>query len=268
MPELPEVETIVRGLRRHVEGRRIENVEFRWARTCAGDPDSTVKELRGQTIAKLGRHGKYIVFRLEKARKTSVLVVHLRMTGNFLVDTEPGPWTRAILGLEGGPTLVFNDIRKFGRWEWSQELPARLRELGPEPLEVNGEEFTERLRARSSQVKAVLMNQEFVRGLGNIYADEALFRSRIHPKASTARIGPTRAGRLHKAVQEVLRDAIAQGGSTVMNYVNSEGSQGYFQLHTFVYGKTGQPCKVCGAPIRKTVVAGRSTHFCSKCQRR
>ncbi len=268
MPELPEVETIIRGLRPHVEGRRIENVEFRWARTCTGDPDATVKQLRGQTITKLDRHGKYILFRLEKASETSVLVVHLRMTGNFLVDADPGPWTRAILSIESGPTLVFNDIRKFGRWEWSRDLPPRLRELGPEPLDIGREEFAERLRARSSQAKAVLMNQEFLRGLGNIYADEALFRSRIHPKANTARIGPTRAGRLHQAVQEVLRDAIAQGGSTVMNYVNSEGTQGYFQLHTFVYGKTGQPCKVCGAPIRKTVVASRSTHFCAKCQRR
>ena len=268
MPELPEVETIIRGLRPHVEGRRIGNVEFRWARTCAGDPDSTVKQLRGQTIAKLERYGKYIVFGLEKAGKTSVLVVHLRMTGNFLVDTEPGPWTRAILTLESGPTLVFNDIRKFGRWTWARELPPRLRELGPEPLEIGREEFVKRLRARSSQVKAVLLNQEFLRGLGNIYADEALFRSKIHPKANTARIGPTRATRLHIAVQEVLRDAIAQGGSTVMNYVNSEGTQGYFQLHTFVYGKTGQPCKVCGSPIAKTIVASRSTHFCSKCQRR
>ena len=268
MPELPEVETIIRGLRPHVEGRRIANVEFRWARTCTGDPDATVKGLRGQTITRLDRHGKYIVFGLEKKGEESVLVVHLRMTGNFLVDTDPGPWTRAVLTLEGGPALTFNDIRKFGRWQWSPELPARLRELGPEPLEITEDDFLDRLRSRSSQAKAVLMNQEFLRGLGNIYADEALFRSRIHPRANTARVGPTRARRLHKAIQEVLCDAIAQGGSTVVNYVNSEGSQGYFQLHAFVYGKTGQPCKVCGSPISKTIVASRSTHFCSKCQRR
>ena len=115
---------------------------------------------------------------------------------------------------------------------------------------------------------AYATRQEFLRGLGNIYADEALFRSGIHPKTNSARLGPTRAGRLHTAVQEVLKDAIAQGGSTVANYVNSEGTQGYFQLRTCVYGKTGEPCKKCGSRIRRTIVASRSTHFCPKCQRR
>ena len=267
MPELPEVETIVRGLRARVVGRRIESLELRWARTAKGDPDQMEAGLRGQRIAGLRRWGKYIVFDLQREEAASVLVVHLRMTGNFLVNGEPGPWTRAILTLDGGMSLIFHDIRKFGRFEWAPDIPARLRELGPEPLEVSLEEFRARLRARSAQVKAALLDQEFLRGLGNIYCDEALFRSGIHPRANTARIGPTRAARLHRAIQEVLKDAIEQGGTTVMNYVNSEGAQGYFQLKTFVYGKTGQDCKVCGGKISRTVIASRTTHYCGRCQR-
>ena len=267
MPELPEVETIVRGLRPRVVGRTILNAEFLWPRTATHGPDATVAGLRGQRIRAIRRWGKYIVFDLEREGEASVLVVHLRMTGNFLFNVEPGPWTRAVLTLPDS-TLVFHDIRKFGRFEWSRELPARLRELGPEPLEVPFEEFYERLRKRSAQAKAVLMNQEFLRGLGNIYCDEALFRSRIHPRANTARIGRTRAARLHEAIQAVLEESIEQGGTTVMNYVNSDGVQGYFQLRTAVYGKTGEPCKTCGEPIRRTIIASRSTHFCPKCQRR
>lgn len=268
MPELPEVETIVRGLAPHVEGKRIEGVEFRWARTCAGNVDATIENLRGQRIKKLDRHGKYIVFRLEKRRENSVLVIHLRMTGNLLVNAEPGPFTRAVMQLESGPLIVFHDIRKFGRWEWSRELPARLDELGPEPLEISADEFVARMKGRGSQLKALLLNQEFLRGLGNIYADEALFLARMHPKLRGAKLGRKRAKRLHAAIQEVLKNAIAAGGSTISNYVDSQGSQGYFQLQTNVYGKTGQPCKVCQTPLRRTIVASRSTHFCPRCQRR
>lgn len=267
MPELPEVETIVRGLRPRLVGQRIASAEFPWARTCVGDPDATGRILAGQKITAVRRWGKYLVFDLQKDGTASVLVIHLRMTGNFLFGDEPGPWTRAILNLQGGPALLFNDIRKFGRMEWGASLPARLEELGPEPLEIDPAEFYSRLRQRSARIKAVLLDQEFLRGLGNIYCDEALFRARIHPKAVTNRIGRVRADRLHAAIQQVLGDAIAQGGSTVYNYVNSEGSQGYFQLYTAVYGKTGQPCKVCGRPVSKLIIASRSTHFCADCQR-
>jgi formamidopyrimidine-DNA glycosylase len=267
MPELPEVETIVRGLRPRLAGHQIASAEFLWSRTCVGDPDATARMLAGQKITGVRRWGKYLVFDLEREGKASVLVIHLRMTGNFLFGAEPGPWTRVIFSLRDGPTLIFNDIRKFGRIEWGAVLPARLQELGPEPLEIGPAEFYSRLRSRSARIKAVLLDQEFLRGLGNIYCDEALFRARIHPTAATARIGRTRADRLHASMQQVLEEAIAQGGSTVANYVNSEGTKGYFQLYTAVYGKTGQPCKVCGGEIRKSIVAGRSTHFCPHCQR-
>ena len=268
MPELPEVETIIRGLARRVVNRRITSVEFRWPPLVVGDPDEAARRLRGSTITGIHRHGKYIIIELCKRNTLSRLVVHLRMTGNFLLDGEPGPYTRAIVQLEGGPALVYHDIRKFGRWQVADDLPPRLRELGPDPLEISEGDFITLLRSRRGMVKALLLNQEFLRGLGNIYADEALFRARIHPRANAAKIGRLRATRLYEAMQRVLTDAIAQGGSTINNYVNSEGGQGYFQLSTFVYGKTGAPCKVCGSRIRRTVVASRGTHFCPKCQRR
>ena len=268
MPELPEVETIIRGLARRVLNRRITSVEFRWPPLVVGDADEAARRLRGSTITGIHRHGKYIVIELRKRKTPCCLVVHLRMTGNFLLDGEPGPYTRAIVQLEGGSALVYHDIRKFGRWQVADDLPPRLRELGPDPLEISEDDFITRLRSRRGMVKALLLNQEFLRGLGNIYADEALFRARIHPRANTAKIGRLRATRLYEGMQRVLIDAIAQGGSTINNYVNSEGAQGYFQLSTFVYGKTGEPCKVCGSRIRRTVVASRGTHFCLRCQRR
>ena len=268
MPELPEVETIVRGLERHVVNRRIANVEFLWPGLVVGDVEKTARRLRGLTISGIRRHGKYIVVDLSRAGKSWCLVIHLRMTGNLIVNGEPGPHTRAVLFLEGGPTLVYHDIRKFGRWQLSEGLPERLLELGPEPLEISEDAFRARLRSRGGMLKALLLNQEFLRGLGNIYADEALFRARIHPRTNSAKVGPKRAARLHHAIREVLTDAIAQGGSTISNYVNSEGSQGYFQLSTYVYGKTGERCKICETPIRRTIVASRSTHFCPRCQRR
>lgn len=268
MPELPEVETIIRGLCRHLVGRRVAHVEFPWPGVVVGDVEETTRQLRGQRVTNIHRHGKYIVVELTRSRRKSCLVIHLRMTGNLLVNGEPGPFTRAILYLEGGPALVYHDIRKFGRWQWSPSLPARLLELGPDPLEISETEFIERVRARHTMAKALLLDQEFLRGLGNIYADEALFRAGIHPRANTAAIGPARGGRLWAAIREVLNDAIAQGGSTISNYVDSNGDEGYFQLSTFVYGRTGERCKRCKTAIRRIVIASRSTHFCPHCQRR
>jgi formamidopyrimidine-DNA glycosylase len=268
MPELPEVETIIRGLKRHLAGRRIANVEFPWPGLVVGDVDETTRQLRGQRITDIHRHGKYIVVELERARQKSCLVIHLRMTGNLLVNGEPGPYTRAILYLQGGPVLVYDDIRKFGRWQWSPAVPARLLELGPDPLEISDGEFLKRLRSRRAMAKALLLDQEFLRGIGNIYADEALFRAGIHPRAITARVGPARGRRLWTAIREVLNDAISQGGSSISNYVDSNGDEGYFQLSTCVYGKIGEKCKNCKSPIRRILISNRSTHFCPRCQRR
>jgi formamidopyrimidine-DNA glycosylase len=268
MPELPEVEVIVRGLSRCAVGYRIARAEFLWPGLVVGDAQKTASLLRGLIIRQVRRHGKYILIDVEGGRQRYCLTIHLRMTGNFIVNGESGPYTRAILDLEDGPTLVYHDIRKFGRWQLSDGLPTRLSELGPEPLEISGNGFFNLLSARRGMIKGLLLNQEFVRGLGNIYADESLFRARIHPRMHSSKIGPKRAKRLHQAIHEVLLDAIEAGGSTVSNYVSSDGMKGYFQLQVLVYGKTGKPCQVCGTPIRRTIVSGRSTHFCSKCQRK
>ncbi len=268
MPELPEVETIRRTLAPHVEGRDIEAVLFHWRRTCVGDAEETAARLAGQRIHRLERHGKYLVFRLSKSGRDSMLTIHLRMTGNLLLNGEPGPYTRAQMFLDGGPRLVFHDIRKFGRWQWSEALPPRLSELGPEPLEISPEDFAARLSSRAMRLKALLLNQEFVRGLGNIYADEALFRARLHPQRSARTVSARKARDLHSAIQSVLSDAIAAGGTSINNYVDSKGSQGYFQLQTQAYGKTGKPCSRCATPLRRILVAQRSTHFCPRCQRR
>lgn len=268
MPELPEVEVIVRGLRRCAVGRRISRAEFLWSGLVIGDAQRTANLLQGLTICQVRRYGKYILIDVEGRRQRYYLTIHLRMTGNFIVNGRSGPYTRAILDLEDGSTLIYHDIRKFGRWQLSDKLPARLSELGPEPLEISEDEFCNLLSVRRGMIKALLLNQEFVRGLGNIYADEALFRARVHPRTDSSRIGPKRARRLHRSINEVLLDAIEAGGSTVNNYVSSDGMQGYFQLQVLVYGKTGKPCQVCGTSIRRIIISSRSTHFCSKCQRK
>lgn len=267
MPELPEVETVKRTLAPSVEGLRIESVVFHWPRTCVGDSDQTAARLAGQLIERIDRHGKYLVFRLSKGGRGSVLVVHLRMTGNLLLDVEPGSHTRAEMFLEGGRRLVFHDTRKFGKWQWSTEMPKRLDALGPEPLEIEPDAFAERLAKRSMRLKSLLLDQEFLRGLGNIYADEALFRARLHPERSGSSVSRRKALDLHAAIQAVLEESIALGGTTITNFVNGKGVRGHFQLRVQVYRKTGEPCPNCTTPLRRILVGQRSTHYCPRCQR-
>ena len=268
MPELPEVETVRRTLAPVVEGRTVTSVSFLWPRTCAGDPRSTEARLAGQRIERLERYGKYLLFRLRKDGRGSLLVVHLRMTGNLLVNGAPGPFTRASMSLNDGTAVVFQDVRKFGRWQWAERLPPRLAALGPEPLEIGREEFAARLRFRRARLKALLLDQEFLRGLGNIYADEALFGARLHPLRSADRVGPRKARDLHGAIQTVLRKAIDAGGTSIRDYRDSRGAQGAFQRQIRIYGRAGEPCVTCGTSVRRVLVAQRSTHFCPRCQRR
>ena len=190
------------------------------------------------------------------------------MTGNLLVNGAPGRFTRASMSLDDGTTVVFQDIRKFGRWQWSERLPARLAALGPEPLEIGRDEFVARLRPRKARLKALLLDQEFLRGLGNIYADEALFRARLHPLRSGARVGPRKARDLHGAIQAVLQQAIDAGGTSIRDYRDSRGKQGSFQQQMRIYGRDGEACVTCGTQVRRVLVAQRSTHFCPRCQRR
>jgi formamidopyrimidine-DNA glycosylase len=262
LPELPEVETVVRTLRPAIVGRKILNAEFGQLRVLRGLPLDTAAALAGQRVVAVERYGKFIAIRLERG----YLVVHLGMTGKLLVDALRTKWTHAIFTLDTG-VLSFDDPRQFGRIEYGEQLPARVSALGPEPLEVSLEEFARRLKLRRSPVKAVLLNQAVVRGVGNIYADEALFRAGVHPKRITASLRADRVEKIYRAMREVLAEAIESRGSSVSNYVDADGRKGSFQLLHRVYQRGGEPCVNCGSLIKRIVVAQRGTHFCPKCQK-
>jgi formamidopyrimidine-DNA glycosylase len=262
VPELPEVETVVRSLRPIIVGQRILNAEFRQLRVLRGSPIATAKALVGRRIDAIERYGKFIAIRLDRG----YLVVHLGMTGKLLVDATPTKWTHAIFTLDRG-MLHYDDQRQFGRIEYGAQLPERVAALGPEPLEVSLDDFAARLKARKSPVKAVLLNQAVVRGVGNIYADEALFRAGVHPKKAANALKKDRVERIYNAMREVLAEAIESRGSSVSNYVDAEGRKGSFQLAHRVYRRTGEPCVNCGAEIKRIVLVQRGTHFCPKCQR-
>ena len=262
MPELPEVETVVRTLRPAIVGRRIMNAEFTGLRVLIGSPRKTANALAGRRIAAVERYGKFIAMRLDRG----YLVVHLGMTGRLLIDGELSKWTHAVFTLDKG-TLLYEDPRQFGRIEYGDELPARVAALGPEPLDVTLEEFARRLKLRRSPIKAVLLNQAVVRGVGNIYADEALFRAGVHPKRVAASLRADRVERVFHAMREVLAEAIASRGSSISNYVDADGHKGGFQNEHRVYQRTGEPCVNCGAPIRRIILAQRGTHYCARCQK-
>lgn len=260
MPELPEVETIVRGLAPRLTGRRILAAEFPCERVLRGPMDG----LAGLCIASVRRSGKFIVLTFDNARS---LEIHLGMTGKLLVNGQPGPYTRALFTLDDG-LLLFDDIRQFGRLELSEAGYGRTAGLGPDPLELDAESFTRMVRSRPSRIKALLLNQAFLRGLGNIYTDEALHRAGIHPLAVSGRLSRVRCLRLHESIGEVLRESIDHGGSSISDYVDAEGRRGGFQLLHRVYGREGQPCLACGTLLKRSVVAQRGTHFCPQCQKR
>jgi formamidopyrimidine-DNA glycosylase len=264
LPELPEVETVVRSIRPLV-GRRIASAEFRNLRVLrGGDPDRMAARLAGRRIAGVKRYGKFIVATLDDG---SYLMIHLGMTGKLLLGGAPGKHTHAILTFDRG-VLLYDDSRQFGCIEFHEEFPKRVARLGPEPLEVSYEDFARAMARRKTRVKALLLNQTFLRGMGNIYADEALFRAGIHPQAMAYRIRKDRARKLYDAVRQVLSEAIEAGGSSISDYVDAEGRSGWFQFSHRVYGRTGEPCKTCGTAIRRVVIAQRSSHFCPVCQTR
>jgi formamidopyrimidine-DNA glycosylase len=220
--------------------------------------------IEGRKIAAVNRYGKFLLVSL---RGGGYLVIHLGMTGRLLLGGSPGKHTHAILTLDRG-LLLYDDPRQFGCFQYSADFPERVRRLGPEPLEISTDEFVAGLRRRKTRIKALLLNQRFLRGMGNIYADEALFRAGIHPLAIASRLRQDRARRLHEAIGAVLREAIDAGGSSISDYVDAEGRKGFFQFSHRVYQRTGEPCLVCGTPIRRILVAQRSSHFCPKCQKR
>lgn len=262
MPELPEVETIARTLAPRVTGQRIVDAQFFSRLVLRADPQRAAAAIRGLTVQGIERRGKFLLFDLGAA----TLLIHLGMTGKLLWEGTPGPHTRAIFEFEHG-RLLYDDIRQFGRIEVAEAVPARIARLGPEPLAISEDEFLALIGARRGRIKPLLLNQAFLGGLGNIYVDEVLHRAGIHPRAVVERLGPRRLRRLHAAMQEVLAEAIASGGSSISDYVDGDGRAGSFQLQHRVYGKGGEPCPACGTPIRRIVIAQRGTHYCPKCQR-
>jgi len=275
MPELPEVETIVRGLRACLPGRHIQAVTIRQPAILKTPPRRFIGCLLGAVIKDVRRFGKHILLRMGRHGQAGNcwLIVHLGMTGQLVVE----PTRRAVrrhthawLELEGGESLRYIDPRRFGRLRVTpgEDLPEELSRLGPEPLEIGAEDFVRSLRGRAARMKSLLLDQRFLRGVGNIYADETLFRARIHPATPGRRISPKRARNLWRAMRQVLEEAIALGGSSVSDYVDAAGQPGGFQFLHRVYGRAGQPCVDCGARLRRAIIAGRGTAWCPKCQRK
>jgi formamidopyrimidine-DNA glycosylase len=260
MPELPEVETVVRTLAPYLTGRTIVSARFTSRFVTPGNRAKLARQVAGRRIESVARRGKFIVIRLDEGS----LAVHLGMTGKLLAAGVETTHTHGVFTLDDG-VLLYDDPRQFGRIEWGD---ARAKKLGPEPLEIELAEFSRALRGRKTRVKALLLNQAFVAGLGNIYVDEILFQSGIHPLAHASRLSAARAAKLHQAMVDTLRLAIEHRGSSVSDYVDADGNRGDFQMLHRVYGREGEACGVCGTAIKKAIVAGRGTHYCPLCQKR
>jgi len=287
MPELPEVETIARGVDARVRGDRIVEAWFGTHREpFKTKPARQAEGLRDREIVSVHRTGKHIVVELGTAGKkphgstrskklapeiTAQWIVHLGMTGRLLVTTPDAPLakhTHARLTLESGRELRFVDPRRFGRLEFRDLLNGQgFAGPGAEPLAIETAEFVELFRGRKLAIKAALLNQTLLAGVGNIYADESLFRAGIRPSRRAGRLTRAELEKLRVALQTVLQHAIKLGGSSVSDYVDADGVRGFFQLEHCVYQRTDEPCPQCGNPIKRIVIAGRSTHYCAHCQR-
>ena len=294
MPELPEVETVARDLERWAAGATISDVEVRWDRTIRHPlpPERFVAELRGATIRRVGRRAKSVLFHLVDGR---VMTVALRMTGALIVAAPGTPddrYARVVFSLADGRELRYRDVRKFGRiglWEpggvprarsggtsrrrvAERGEPYRVGDVfarhGPEPLahSFSAARFAARLNRRSARLKTLLLDQSFIAGVGNIYADEALWRARLHPLRAADTLTAEEIRRLHRAVRLVLRQGIANRGASFADYVGADGEPGDNAERLAVYRRTGQPCLRCGRPISRIMVGQRSTHFCLHCQ--
>ena len=268
MPELPEVETVVRGLAPDLIGRKVVSVWTDWPRALDGsEPHLMESALDGRPLQRIFRRAKYICLDFGGI----YVVVHLRMTGRlYLSPNRSGDdrWVHVSLGLDDDRYLAFSDSRKFGRVSLCDSLDFLERKLGPEPLEMSDDAFSNLFRGSTRAIKTFLLDQGKIAGIGNIYADEALLRAGIHPLTPVDRIPANRARRLGQTIREVLDAAINYEGASISWYRKPDGSQGESQKHFWAYGRTHQPCKVCGTTIERIVVGQRSTHFCPKCQKK
>ena len=296
MPELPEVETIARGLAKRVTGDVIESVWLGQKKEPLKSPAAQIaRALEHSRISSVRRMGKHIVFdlqpddveprpvrassksrrRVSEAAKAGVgaraashvqWIVHLGMTGSLRVceaQTEIAKHTHAILKLSSGRELRFVDPRRFGRLSVATAFDA----AGVEPLEVDLDRFVSLFRRRKTPIKSALLTQQLLRGVGNIYADESLFRAGIRPRRRASSVTSDQLKKLYVGLQQVLSEAIALGGSSISDYVDADGEEGFFQLQHRVYGREGEPCRVCKTPIKRVVIAGRSSHYCPTCQK-
>jgi formamidopyrimidine-DNA glycosylase len=282
MPELPEVETVARGLRLAILGRRIISVAL-GKTDFIDDPVALELHLPGRKIEAVERYGKFMLLRLSAAAGAdsvrangdaapASLLVHLGMTGQIAPSSAAQPrekHTHVCLLLDDGRELRYTDARRFGRIAYLTEgsLAAELTGFGADPLEVSREEFAERIRGRHARIKALLLDQSVLRGVGNIYADESLWRAKIHPARLGTKLSNKQGATLHRVLQGILQKAIVMRGSSISDFLDAEGEPGEYQRHHRAYGREGRGCYRCKTQIRRGIVAGRSSYFCPKCQR-
>ena len=274
MPELPEVETVRARLEPVLTGRRFVRVEIADPRvTRPFEPEAVAAELEGETVAAVERRGKYLIVRFESGRS---LLIHLRMTGSLRHATAgtlaDDPYRRVVVRLDDGSDVAYRDVRRFGTWlvvEPEELEPYLSARLGGEPLDrtFTSRRLAERLGARRASIKAALLDQRTLAGMGNIYADEALWRARIHPLRPAGDLTTDEIARVTRGVKDALRAGIARQGATLRDYSTPDGGRGRMQAEFKVYGRAGEPCDRCGTPIEKTRVAGRGTWYCPGCQR-
>jgi len=274
MPELPEVETVARGLQRAIAGRRIVSVTL-GKTDFIDDPALMERKLPGKRIVLVERYGKFLLIRFEAGSTAedadSALLVHLGMTGMLLPQTTvemPRKHTHVVMLLDDGRELRYVDPRRFGRVAYlaGEKLHNELKRFGVDPLEARLKEFIAGIRSRKTRIKALLLDQSVIRGVGNIYADESLWRAKVHPARLGRNLGERELTEVYRALQSVLRKAILHRGSSISDFLDAEGMPGEYQLHHRAYGREGKRCFRCGMVIRRVIVAGRSSYHCPKCQ--
>jgi formamidopyrimidine-DNA glycosylase len=267
MPELPEVETVKNELAPHIIGNTIISITPVWAGIIKGIPvEEFTERVSGQKITALSRHGKYLLFHLSSGDK---LVIHLKMTGSLILNaSEPPQYTRAVIHLDNGQNIYFRDPRKFGVLKLIKDVSEVVSKLGPEPFdsEFTVKVLTERLKNRTSPIKALLLDQKFLAGVGNMYADEALFAAGIHPARISGSLTTEEIKRLHRAIRRVLKAGISNKGASIVTYYHPDGSTGTAHFQFNVAHGMREMCTVCGTKIKRIVIRGRGTYFCPKCQ--
>jgi formamidopyrimidine-DNA glycosylase len=277
MPELPEVETVARGLQREIAGRRILSVTL-GKTDFIDNPVEIEKELPGRAIREVMRYGKFLLLWLTPkqdalvAENESALLVHLGMTGMLAPQAAGEPHakhTHVVALLDDGRELRYNDPRRFGRMAYltGDSLKAELKRFGADPLEAGLEDFTARICGKRARIKALLLDQQVLRGVGNIYADESLWKAKIHPMRQGAKLRQEQVRELYRALQGILERAIVMRGSSVADFLDVEGQPGEYQRHHRVYGREEKPCFRCKRRIKRVIVAGRSSYFCPQCQK-